>query len=241
MYRRCLSIALISASFAAPLAAQQRPFVTAKDLGRWESLGATRLSPDANWLAYGIARGNEENELRLRNGARDSTIVVPYGSNARVTADSRWLAYLVGIGPRERDQLLKDKKPVHTAFAVRNLSTGETISIADVSAFTVNKSGGFVAVSKYAAEGKKTFDVLVLELATGTRWSFSNVVEHAWSETMPMLAFTVKVDGGAGNGVQLFDGATGTTRVLESSANVYRAVSWRPRSDDLAVLRTSAQ
>ncbi len=241
MNRRFLGIALIWASIAAPLTAQQRPFVTATDLGRWESLGATRLSPDANWLAYGIARGNEENELRVRNGARDSTIVVPYGSNASFTADSRWLAYLVGIGPRERDQLLKDKKPVHTGFTARNFSSGETISIADVSAFTFNKSGGFVAVSKYAAEGKKTFDVLVLELATGTRWTFSNVVEHSWSETRPMLAFTVMVDGGTGNGVQLFDGATGTTRVLESSANVYRAVSWRPRSDDLAVLRTSAQ
>ena len=241
MYRRLISIALISASCAAPLAAQTKPFVMAQDLGKWESLGAMRLSPDASWLAYAIVRGNEENELRLRSGARDSTIVLPYGSNASFTADSRWLAYLVGIPPRERDQLLKDKKPVRTAFALRNLGTGETISIADVTTFSFNKSGGFVAVSKYPAEGKKTVEILVLELATGTRWTFSNVVEHAWSETKPMLAFTVMVDAGAGNGIQLFDGATGTTRVLESSANVYRAVAWRPRSDDLAVLRSSVQ
>jgi hypothetical protein len=241
MYRRLPFIALCTISLGGALDAQTKPLVTPKDLGTWESLGATRLSADGSWLAYGIARGNEDNELRVRAGTRDSTIIVPHGQSPVFSADSRWLAYLVGVPPKERDQLLKDKKPVHTSFGVRNLRTGETISIPDASAFSLNKSGGFVAVSKYTAEGKKTFDVLILELATGTRWSFSNVVEHAWSETRPMLAFTVMVDGGAGNGVQLFDGGTGAVRVLESSSNVYRAVSWRPKSDDLAVLRSSVQ
>src|SRR6185436_1744572 len=46
-------------------------------------------------------------------------------------------------------------------------------------------------------------------------------------------------DGGVGNGVQLYDAGTGVMRVLESSTSQYRGLSWRPKSTDLAVLRTN--
>src|SRR5262245_8435201 len=112
---------------AAPLAAQTKPLVTQKDLAKWEGLGQSRLSPDGAWLAWSITRGNEENDLRLRGGPTDSTIVIPFGQTAAFSPDSHWFAYLIGVPPKERDKLLKDKKPVHTSFAVRNLATGETI------------------------------------------------------------------------------------------------------------------
>jgi dipeptidyl aminopeptidase/acylaminoacyl peptidase len=218
------------------LSAQAKPLVTAKDLGRWESLGAARLAPNGEWLAYGITRGNEESELRLRNGARDSTAVLPFATGAVFSADSKWLAYLVGVSPKERDRLTKEKKPIRNSFGLRNLTSGETISIADVSAFAFNPSGGFVSLTKYAADGKRTNDVLVLDLAKGTRLVFSNVSEYAWSESKPLLAMAVSADGG--NGVHVYDGAIGAVRVLESTPSVYRALSWRPKSDDLAALRS---
>ena len=218
------------------LSAQAKPLVTAKDLGRWESLGAARLAPNGEWLAYGITRGNEESELRLRNGARDSTAVLPFATGAVFSADSKWLAYLVGVSPKERDRLTNEKKPIRNSFGLRNLTSGETISIADVSAFAFNPSGGFVSLTKYAADGKRTNDVLVLDLAKGTRLVFSNVSEYAWSESKPLLAMAVSADGG--NGVHVYDGAIGAVRVLESTPSVYRALSWRPKSDDLAALRS---
>ena len=241
MLRRLFASALSVALFSAPLLAQSKPQLTQKDLGKWESLGAVRLSPNGSWIHYGITRGNEENELRLRSANRDSTIAIPFATGAVFSADSRWLAYLVGVSPKERDRLTKEKKPVRNAFAVRNLATGETISIPDATAFAFNPSGGFISVSKYPAEGKRVNDVLVLDLAKGTRLAFSNVAEHAWSESKALLALAIAVDGGVGNGVQLFDGVTGSVRVLESTPTVYRALSWRPKSDDLAVLRAAVQ
>lgn len=237
MRRRLLAAVLLLAPLASALFAQSKPTLAAKDLGRWESLGATRLSLNGAWLAYAITRSNEENELRLR-GAKDSTIVIAFGQAAVFAPDSRWLAYLVGVAPKERDRLLKDKKPVRTSFALRNLATGETVAIPEVSAFAFNASGGFVSVSKYAAEGKKTNDVLVLDLAKGTRYAFANVSEQAWSDAKPLFAFTVLMDGGAGNGVSVFDGVTGAVRVLDASPSVYRALAWRPKSEALAVLRS---
>jgi hypothetical protein len=157
--------------------------VTPKDLGKWESLGATRLSPDGAWLMWSIARGNDENDLRVRGGPRDSTVVIPYGAAGAFSADSRWFASLVGVSPKERERLTKEKKPVRNSVALRNLRTGEVITVADVSAFAFNPSGGFVSLTKYPAEGKRTNDVLLIDLAKGTRLQFSNVAELAWSDS----------------------------------------------------------
>ncbi|MCC6243910.1 MAG: S9 family peptidase [Gemmatimonadaceae bacterium] len=240
---RRLSLRVLATAFmllpATAPDAQERPVLSAADLARWESLGASRLSPDGAWLVYSIARGNEENELRLRSGVKDSTIVLANGLTPAFSADSRWLVHLVGVSPKERDRLVKEKKPVRNSLAVRNLTTGEVINIADVSSYVLAPSGGFVAVSRYPADGKRTSDVLVLDLARGTRLSFSNVLEHAWSESKPLLAMTISVDGATGNGVHVFDGASGSVRVLDATPSLYRAISWRPKSDDLAVLRTN--
>ncbi len=79
-----LALALPAAS-----AAQTKP-VSPADYGKWESLGGgAMLSPDGRWLAYPVSRVNENNELRIRGIARDTTIVVPFGTGAVFSADSR--------------------------------------------------------------------------------------------------------------------------------------------------------
>jgi len=244
MLRRLAAALLLAlpaaAPLPAPLAAQEKPLVTAKDLGKWESLGATRLSPNGAWLAYGITRGNEENELRLRGEAKDTTVALPYATQPAFSADSKYLAYLTGVSPKERDRLTKDKKPVHNSFAIRNLATGETTVIGDVSTFAFSSDGHYVSATKYPAEGKKTNEVIILDLTLGRRYAFTNVSESAWSDALRMLALVVTFDGNVGNSIEVFDGATAMTRVLDTSNNLYRGIAWRPKSDFLAVLRTKA-
>ncbi|WP_310568678.1 prolyl oligopeptidase family serine peptidase [Gemmatimonas sp.] len=233
---------VLPVGFAFPAMAQGKPTLTAQDYGTWESLTAARLAPSGRWLAYGVNRVNEENELRLRGGTRDTTIVVPYGVQSQFAATSQWVAYLIGVAPKERDRLVKEKKPVRTAFGARNLDTGDTIGIPDASAFAFSADGQFVAVTKYAAEGKKSSDVMVLSLASGTRLVLNNVTEQAWSGVGAQLAFAIMVDGAAtgsaGNAVQLYDGRIGAVHVLEASSSVYRGLSWRANSHDLAALRS---
>src|SRR6476661_4643352 len=100
-------VVLGNSSLAGSAEAQTKPLVTQADLGKWESLGNARLSPNGNWLAWTIVRGNEESELRMRSGPADSIRVVPYGQSAAFSADSRWIAYLTGVSPKERDRLVK--------------------------------------------------------------------------------------------------------------------------------------
>ena len=225
---------------AAPLTAQTRSAPTPTDYGKWESPAAAVLSPNGQWLAYGVNRVNENNELRLRDLRRDTTVVVPLASGIAFTPDSRWIGYLVSVAPATRDRLEREKKPVRTSVGFRDLTTGRTDSVADVSAFRFSPDGRHLAMRRYPAEGKKVADVIVQDLVAGTRTTFGSVSDYVWSERRPLLALTVETDGGAGNSIQLFDAATGTIKVLESSASLYRAISWRAKAEDLAVLRTVA-
>ena len=95
--------------------------------------------------------------------------------------------------------------------------------------------------ASYPAEGKRAADLIVQDLERGTKMMFGNVTEFAWSERRALLAFTVETEGGAGNGVQLYDASTGAVRVLDSSPSLYRMLAWREKSEDLAVLRSRSE
>jgi dipeptidyl aminopeptidase/acylaminoacyl peptidase len=243
MNRRIALRTLLGLALPAILSAQsQSPSpVRPTDYGKWESLGQATLSPNGQWLAYAVNRVNEENELRLGATARDTTVAILYGSAPAFTADSRWLAYAIGVSPAERDKLTKDKKPIRNAVGVRNLATGATEVLKDVSQFRFSGDGRFLAMRRYPAEGKRAADLIVQDLERGTKMTFGNVSEFAWSDGRAVLAFTVETDGGAGNGVQLYDASTGTMRVLDSSPSVYRMLAWREKSEDLAVLRSRTE
>lgn len=237
---RALRWFVSAAIFAVPAfsAAQVKPLLTPKDYGKWEQLGASRLSPRGDWLAVQVNRIDEENQLRIRNLARDTTITIAFGSGPVFTADGKWVVYTVGLSPKERERLTKEKKPIRNSMGMRNLASGQIVDVADITSWSVSPDGRFVAMTRYAAEGKRTSDVLVHDLATGARLSFSNVGEQSWADAGSLLALTIDTEGGIGNGVQLYDALAGTVRALESSSSQYRGLAWRPRSNDLAVLRT---
>jgi dipeptidyl aminopeptidase/acylaminoacyl peptidase len=147
--------------------------------------------------------------------------------------------YTVGVSPKERERLTKEKKPIRNSVEMRNLATGQVVPVSDINTWSISPDGRFVALTRYAAEGKRTTEVLVHDLSSGTRLSFSNVGEQSWADAGALLALTIETEGSVGNGVQIYDGSAGTVRALESSASQYRGLSWRSRSTDLAVLRTA--
>jgi len=241
MPHRLVRIGALALVVPALGAAQTRPAVRPADFQRWESLTTGTLAPDGRWLAYGVNRVNEENELRLGATGRDSTVAILYASAPAFTGDSKWLAYSIGVSPTERDRLTKDKKPIRNSAGIRNLATGATEVVKDVSQFRFSDNGRFIAMRRYPAEGKRAADMIVQDLERGTKMTFGNVTEFAWSDAGALLAFTLETEAGAGNAVQLYDAATGALRVLDSSPSLYRMLAWRERSEDLAVLRSRAE
>lgn len=222
----------------AGLTAQQKPAPGPADYGKWESLSAAVLAPNGRWFAYTIDRVNEENELRVRGIEREAVHVFAYGSAPAFSADSRWLAFSIGVSPQERERLEDDEKPVRNRAGILNLASGDTVTVAAIASHRFSADGRFIALRGYPPEERETADLFVRELATGRTLLFGNVTDFAWAEIGPLLALTVRTESGSGNGVQLYDAATGALRVLDSSSSLYRAPAWRDHADDLAVLRS---
>ncbi len=236
--------ALLFASLVAPqLVAQtaaSKPLVTPKDYGKWEVLGAPRLSPKGDWAAVPVSRVDEESELRLRGGPRDTTIASKYGANAAFSSDGKWVAYAITVSPKERERLaaLRPARPARNNLEVRNLTTNKVVEVKEISSFAFSPDGRFIVMTRYPAEGSRVADVLVENLSNHTRMPFSNVGEHAWADAGARLALTIETAGGVGNAVQVYDANAGTINVLESSPSQYRQLAWRAKSTDLALLRT---
>jgi dienelactone hydrolase len=244
--------------------AQPKKPATFADFGRWESLARPGayggLSPDGRWLAYGINRSDRNNELRILKLADGKVIVAAFGGQASFSSDSKWVAYSIGMSEADQEKLRKEKKPVRNKLGLLDLATGEETTIDDIESFAFSRNGLFLAMDHYApapaagpreGSGGASADtdeespgtqVIVRNLASGKDVAFGNVSQFAWQDADRghLLALAISAEGKAGNGVQLFDAATGVLRVLDSSASIYTGLAWRKNAPDLAVFRTKA-
>ncbi len=251
-----LGLALAAVTVSATLLAQQPRALQPDEYGRWEQLVAQRtpLSPDGQWLVYGIRRADYRNELRVQAIAGGEPVTIPAGEQPVFSDDSRWMAYLIGFTEQEEAKLRKDKKPIRKQLGLRELATGTTTTVEGIESFAFSPSGTHLAMRRYAPEAKDDAaassassevvqpgtHLIVRELATGNDTTFAAVSEIAWQDKGTRLAFAVTAENGVGNGVQLFDTATGAVRPLDSSASTYSGLSWRKNSAAFAVLRSAA-
>jgi dipeptidyl aminopeptidase/acylaminoacyl peptidase len=256
---RLLGAGLGAVLFVAGVVAQQAPpsapdakakaakrAIRPEDYGAWESLRGAELSPDGRWLAYDIARTDGEEELRLRMLATEATETVLKGARARFSKDARWLMYTIGVSAAEREKAeaaskTKDaaKTPLKTKLGLRNLIGGEPVTIDDIASASFSDDGKYLVMRRFPGTGRESagVDIIVRDLATGVDTSFGNVASYAFNDQGTLLALVIDAEGKAGNGIQVYDTATGVLRTLESANAKYTALTWRKDAADLAVLR----
>ncbi|MGH7677307.1 MAG: alpha/beta hydrolase family protein, partial [Gemmatimonadaceae bacterium] len=220
--------------------AQAKPTVTRADYGKWETLAAAALSPNGQWIAFGLNRpSNEEVVLVVTttaNGGRADT--VEHATGAVFGNDSRYVAYTIGVSRAERERMTRERRQVRNSAGVRNLTTGAADVFKDIASFAFSKDGRHFAMKRYPAEGKRASDVIVRNLATGAMLTLGNVAQLSWADGPPLLAMTVESEATGNNSVQVYDAGTETLRSLDGSSSLYRMLAWREKSADLAVLRT---
>jgi dienelactone hydrolase len=254
MRRRSIISPLLIITLAVAGLAQTKPRLTPADYGKWETLGATTLSPDGKWLAYGVNRSNRNNELRVVNVASGEPKVAPFGAQPVFSSDSRWVAFSVGYSEAQEEKLRKEKKPIRRKLGLLNLATGEQTTMDGIESFAFSANGAYLAMRRYALERKDAppaevsaeteappgATLIIRYLASGRDTAFGNIGEYVWQDLPKrgrLLAMTISAEDKTGNGVQLFDPETNALRSLDSSPAAYSGLAWRKESADLAVLR----
>ncbi|MGQ0767448.1 MAG: hypothetical protein ACT4OZ_17495, partial [Gemmatimonadota bacterium] len=237
---RLASHTALAVTFAAALVEGQKRPLTVADYDRFETPGAAVLSPDGRWLAHVMTRTDEHTELRLRSLTRDTTIGIAMAGAPAFASNSRWLLWTQSVTPAEREKLEKEKKPVRTSSGLLNLATLDRHTLGESTGHRFSGNGRFVAWRRIPLDAARrdAADLIVRELETGIARTFGNVSSWAWADTGSQLAMAIETDGNTGNGVQLFDGASGRLIALASSSSRYRGLAWRRRSDDLVALAT---
>ncbi|MDX1578754.1 MAG: YqiA/YcfP family alpha/beta fold hydrolase, partial [Gemmatimonadota bacterium] len=231
----------VAVAAARPLPAQEKPTLQPEDYGRWENLGGAALSPDGAWIAYGVTRVNEESELRIRELEDDSTRVVPWGADPVFSPDSRWLAWSVEPSEEERERLEAEEEPVRNDAAILDLDGGGTREYGGVRSVAFDATGRYAALQGYPPEEPegRGADLRIVDLETGTLTTFGNVAERAWSDSLSLVAMAIATGGDhAGNGLQVYDAASGRIRSLDASTSAYGELAWREGATDLAALRS---
>jgi dipeptidyl aminopeptidase/acylaminoacyl peptidase len=225
---------------AAGLQAQDKPTLRADDYDQWESLGATALSPNGQWMAVSVNRVSDEGELRIHRTDADSLVIVPFGSRPSFSSDGTWVAYSIGGSPDDRDAAREEDEPVHNELGLLNLRTGEQTSRNDFESFAFSGDGRFIALRRYKPKDKESggVDVVVHDLSTGSDMSFGNISEMAWQDDASRLALLTDADEQVGNGVILYEPSSGRIRSLDADEAIYRSLSWREDAADLVVYKT---
>jgi len=220
--------------------AQTKPLLTPADYDQFEFLYGGVLSPNGRWLAHSILKVNDTSQVHIRRVSGGDATIAAWGSGPVFAPSSRWVSYTAGVSPTERQRLERDKKPVRSAVVLRELETGHETRFEQVASRTFDKSGKYLALLGYAPEEPKGkgADLRVVTLQDGEIFTFGNVAEYAWSDNGSMLAFTVATGAASGNGVQLYDIASGRLTLLDASGMTYKQIAWRKGANDLAAFRS---
>jgi dipeptidyl aminopeptidase/acylaminoacyl peptidase len=251
---------MIAAAFILAALAQAPAPPAPPDFAQFERLIASSdhggLSPDGRWIVYTITRSDRSSEVRVVRIADGATKSIAYGTQATFSADSRWLAAAAGMSEADEQKLRKEKKPVHRKLAIVDLSSLGLTTVDDVESFAFDAAGRAIVMRHYAPEKPRDAErkdgdlppldpeevfgatAVVRDLASGKETTFGNIADAAWQSKGPLLALAIGGEGRAGNGVELFDPAAGTLRVLDSGNARYLGLSWRKDAADLAYLKS---
>jgi dipeptidyl aminopeptidase/acylaminoacyl peptidase len=213
------------------------------DYGHFETLGTTTFSPDGRWVSLAVTRFDQDGELRLLPLEEGEVRIFENATRAEFAPGGRWAAVVTGPGQAERRRMQDLLPPVRTDLLLVDLQDGAEADplLRDVQSFAFSPDGRWILVRRQGpangARESRGVDILVRELATGQVTSFGNVSESAWADEGALLAMVVDAQERVGNGVRLFDPASGHLRTLRSEEARFHALTWREGSRDLALFR----
>ena len=225
--------------WGAPSQAQKKN-LTAEDYGKWQSIGASELSPNGSWIAYQITVQEDNDSLFVVNRATNKTYKLAFASSPEFSRDNQWLAYRIGLPFKEAEKLRDQSKPIEYKMGLLNLSTGKIESIANVTRFGFSENGRFLAVTVAPPKDNKDKGsvLLVKNLSDSSTRTIGNVTEYAFNKKGDYLSYIVESANVAGNSVELFNLDTYTLKVVASDTLKFSKLTWAKNGGGFSFFKT---
>jgi dienelactone hydrolase len=222
------------------LTAQQKKTLTSDDYGKWQSIGATDLSPNGEWITYQVTVQEDNDTLYVLNRNSGKLYKLEFASTPEFSKDNKWIAYRIGLPFKEAEKLRDQSKPIEYKMGLLNLESGKKEIVQTVSRFGFSRNGKFLAVSLTPPkENKDKGSVLLIKnLTDNTTRTIGNTTEYAFNKKSDLLAYIVESANVAGNSVELFNLSTYNLKVIASDTLKFSKLSWQKEGDGLAFFKT---
>ena len=184
----------------------------------WQSVGSRLISNDGKWLGYYVDAQEGDGNLYLYSTINKTQQKFSRASKLFLTSDSKFAIFTVKPFYKDikavKDKKLKKDKLTKDSLYIINLSTNKIEKIANVKSYKAPfKGGSFVAYLLENLKEKSTdspkdddkdeakddddkntkpSELVVINLATGQKQSFQNVVKYQFSENGKQLAFVTQ-------------------------------------------------
>lgn len=184
----------------------------------WQSVGSRLISNDGKWLGYYVDAQEGDGNLYIYSTINKTQQKFSRASKLFLTSDSKFAIFTVKPFYKDikavKDKKLKKDKLTKDSLYIINLSTNKIEKIANVKSYKAPfKGGSFVAYLLENLKEKSTdsakdddkdnakeddeknakpAELVVINLATGQKQSFQNVVKYQFSENGKQLAFVTQ-------------------------------------------------
>ena len=184
----------------------------------WESLGSRLISNDGKWLGYYVDAQEGDGNLYLYSTINKTQQKFPRASKLFLTSDSKFAIFTVKPFYKDikavKDKKLKKDKLAKDSLYLVNLSTNKIEKIANIKSYKAPFKGGSLVAyllenlkEKFTDSPKdddkdeakddddknaKPSELVVINLKTGQKQSFQNVVKYQFSENGKQLAFVTQ-------------------------------------------------
>ncbi len=219
----------------------QKKDLKPEDYAQWQRIGQAELSPDANWFSYNISLVEGDGWLVVKEVGADPEDEHKFENsfNQNFSSDNRWFVFRIGFPEEETRQRREQQERLKYKLGVMDLHTSEVDTINHIASYELSDDGRFLLMRKYKPEESaiRGSDVIIRDLENGSDLLLGNVAEGKFNDDGSHFAILIDSYGKIGNGVQLIDLETMTTRVLESNEAEYRSLTWNEDGTSLAFLK----
>ncbi len=176
MFRLSRLILIAALSSAAIAQAPAKRVLTVNDYTRWRQIDGAQISPDGNWVVYGLSQTNvipadAKPVLHVLKLDTNQDVAITNASRGVFSSDSRWLVYQIDSTPARggrggrgggagavQDTTAAGRGNNANAlpprrFELRELTTGKTQAWAEMASATFSPSGSHLALKRRPANG----------------------------------------------------------------------------------------